>query len=69
MTAPARQRPADVAKLVRDALAARQPVTVTVDGSRGWWVCDTTDRHAIVYQAGRTETVEWTSVQVDGGLS
>ncbi len=69
MTAPARQRPADVARQVRAALAARQPVTVSVDGSRGWWVCDTTADRAVVYRDGHTQTVPWQAVQLDGDLS
>ncbi|MFJ1539242.1 hypothetical protein ACIODS_11935 [Micromonospora chalcea] len=66
MTAPARQRPADVAKLVRAQLAAGQHPTVAVDGSRGWWVLDGNTDRATVYRDGHTVQVEWTSVQADG---
>ncbi|MEU8334752.1 hypothetical protein [Micromonospora tulbaghiae] len=67
MTAPARQRPADVARQVRAALAAGQHPTVTVEGSPGWWVLDCTADHAIVYRDGFTRPAPWASVQVDGG--
>ncbi|MFI7073516.1 hypothetical protein [Micromonospora sediminicola] len=65
MTAPARQRPADVAAMVRAQVAAGQHPTVTVEGSPGWWVLDTTADRATVYRDGHTQTVPWTSVQVD----
>lgn len=54
------------ADLIRQQLAANEPVTVAVDGfGKGWWVLDVGDGTYTVMRDGSTLTVAWADVPLD----